>query len=148
MNLFARVLFSACLALCASGCNSSKPVAPPKADVVEVSTPANVVLVTIDTTRADHLGCYGNDQIQTPNMDNLAREGVLFEEAFSVQPVTLPAHTSILTGKYPFRPGVRDNNIYKLAEANQTTAEVISENGYVTTAFVASDILSRRFGLQ
>jgi arylsulfatase A-like enzyme/Tfp pilus assembly protein PilF len=111
------------------------------------SLPPDILLITMDTTRADHLGCYGYADIQTPNIDNLAREGVLFEEAFSVQPVTLPAHCSIHTGTYPFRHGVRDNNIYELGSENETLAERLTERGYLTTAFVASYILNSRFGL-
>lgn len=111
------------------------------------SASPNVLLITIDTTRADHLGCYGHEGIQTPNMDGLAEEGVLFEEAFAVQPVTLPAHCSILTGKYPFRHGVRDNNIYELSSQNETLAEILAAKGYVTTAFVASYVLHHKFGL-
>ena len=111
------------------------------------SLPPDILLITMDTTRADHLGCYGYADIQTPNIDSLAREGVLFEEAFSVQPVTLPAHCSIHTGVYPFRHGVRDNNIYELGSENETLAERLTERGYLTTAFVASYILNSRFGL-
>ncbi len=107
----------------------------------------NLVVITVDTTRADRLGCYGYDGVYTPNIDALAEEGVLFEEAFSVQPVTLPSHSSIFTGLYPYHHGVRDNNIYKLSDKNLTLAEVLRERGYLTTAFLASYILSGRFGL-
>lgn len=107
----------------------------------------NVLVITVDTTRADHIGCYGNDQIQTPNINGLAKEGILFEEAFSVQPVTLPSHCNIFTGQYPFHHGVRDNNIYRLADENLTLAEVLSARGYLTTAFISSYILDRQFGL-
>ena len=107
----------------------------------------NVVVITMDTTRADHLGCYGYADIQTPRIDALAAGGVLFEEAFSVQPVTLPSHCSIFTGKYPFHNGVRDNNIYKLSDRNVTLAEILSDRGYLTTAFIGSYILSNEFGL-
>jgi arylsulfatase A-like enzyme/Flp pilus assembly protein TadD len=93
------------------------------------------------------LGCYGNKGIQTPNIDALAKEGVLFENAYSVQPVTLPSHSSIHTGKYPFRHGVRDNNIYKLGDEHVTLAEVMAQQGYLTCAFVGSYILDHKFGL-
>ncbi len=109
--------------------------------------PPNVVVITMDTTRADHLGCYGYTNIRTPRIDALAADGVLFEEAFSVQPVTLPSHCSIFTGKYPFHNGVRDNNIYKLSEQNVTLAEILGDRGYLTTAFIGSYILSNEFGL-
>ena len=118
-----------------SGCGTSGPSKP------------NVIVITMDTTRADHLGCYGYQQIRTPNIDGLASEGVLFEEAFSVQPVTLPSHCSIMTGRYPFHHGVRDNTIYKLPEGESTLAETLSDEGYLTTSFIGSYILSHEFGL-
>ena len=71
-------------------------------------SPLNVVLITIDTLRADHLGCYGYKNIKTPNIDNLAAEGTRFERAFAVVPVTLPSHTSMLTGTYPMLSGMHD----------------------------------------
>ena len=107
----------------------------------------NVLVITMDTTRADHIRCYGYDKIQTPNIDAVAGEGVLFEEAFSVQPVTLPSHASIFTGKYPYNHGIRDNNIFKLADENVTLAELLAQKGYLTTAFLASYILEHQFGL-
>ncbi|MBN2055145.1 sulfatase-like hydrolase/transferase [bacterium] len=110
-------------------------------------TPMNLVVITVDTTRADHIGCYGYDKIRTPNIDGLAAGGVQFDETFSVQPVTLPAHCSIFTGTYPFTHGVRDNNIYRLGDQHRTLAEVLEEKGYLTTAFVASYILNNQFGL-
>ena len=107
----------------------------------------NVVVITMDTTRADHLSCYGYQEMNTPRIDAIAQEGVLFEESYSVQPVTLPSHCSIFTGKYPFHHGVRDNNMYRLSDQNRTLAEMLTEQGYVTAAFVSSFILDRRFGL-
>lgn len=112
-----------------------------------VTQKPNVIVITMDTTRADHLRCYGYDQIHTPNIDALAREGVLFEEAFSVQPVTLPSHCSIMTGRYPFHHSVRDNNIYKLPDTEWTLAEMLAAEGYLTTAFIGSFILTHEFGL-
>jgi len=107
----------------------------------------NVLIITLDTTRADHLGCYGYDKIKTPHIDSVAREGVLFEEAFSVQPVTLPSHCSIFTGVYPFHHGVRENGSYKLGEKYLTLAEILEEKGYFTAAFVSSYTLDKQFGL-
>lgn len=115
--------------------------------VIRPDRPPNVLIITMDTTRADRIGCYGYDKILTPNIDSIAKDGVLFEEAFSVQPVTLPSHCSIFTGKYPFHNGVRDNNIYRLADDNTTLAEILMQNDYLTTAFLASYILHNRFGL-
>jgi choline-sulfatase len=107
----------------------------------------NVLVITIDTTRADHLGCYGNKHIRTPVLDTLAREGVLFEQAYSVQPVTLPVHTSILTGLNPYQHGVRDNNMYRLNETFVTLADRFKAAGYHTAAFISAFVLHRRFGL-
>ncbi len=100
--------------------------------------PLNVYLVTLDTTRADHLGCYGYRDIETPIMDRLAAEGVLYEKALAPAPITLPAHASILTGTYPIFHGVRDNNGFYVADESITLAEVLGENGYETAAFVGS----------
>ena len=77
----------------------------------------NVVLITIDTLRADHVGCYGYKQIKTPNIDGLAADGVRFERAFAVVPVTLPSHTSMLTGTYPMLSGMHDFSGNKLSPA-------------------------------
>ena len=107
----------------------------------------NVVIVTFDTTRADHIGCYGNPRARTPNLDQLAEEGVLFESAFSPVPITLPSHTSIMTGKVPFAHGVRDNGLFVVSNEQTTLAEVLKHNGYKTAAAIGSFPLSARFGL-
>ena len=69
----------------------------------------NILFITLDTTRADHLGCYGYDKIETPNIDRLAETGILFKNAICQAPLTLPSHSSIFTGTYPFYHGLRDN---------------------------------------
>jgi arylsulfatase A-like enzyme/Tfp pilus assembly protein PilF len=107
----------------------------------------NVLLITLDTTRADHLGCYGYARARTRHLDQLAREGVRFEWAFSPAPITLPAHASILTGLYPFEHGVRNNGDFYLADRFETLATVLHKAGYRTAAFVSSFILDRRYGL-
>jgi len=107
----------------------------------------NVLLVTFDTTRADHIGCYGNKDIETPNLDRLAAEGFLFERAYASAPITAPSHSTILTGLYPTGHAVRDNGIFVLDDANTTLAEMLSEAGYGTAAAVASFPLSSQFGL-
>lgn len=109
--------------------------------------PMNVVLVTADTLRADKLGCYGNPTVATPNLDALAAEGVLFENATTVAPITLPAHASMFTGAYPFEHGVRDNGGYYLEPEHTTLAERLREEGYPTGAFVGAFVLDSRFGL-
>ncbi|MEM1204141.1 MAG: sulfatase-like hydrolase/transferase [Acidobacteriota bacterium] len=107
----------------------------------------NVLLVTFDTTRADHLGCYGNEDIQTPHLDRLAAEGVLFEHAYSSVPITAPSHSTILTGLYPTGHGVRDNGMFVLGDANVTLAETLKGLGYGTAAAVGAFPLASQFGL-
>jgi arylsulfatase A-like enzyme/Tfp pilus assembly protein PilF len=107
----------------------------------------NVLLITLDTTRADHLGCYGWSRARTPHFDRLAAEGVRFEHAFASAPITLPSHASILTGLYPPAHGVRNNGNFYLAERFQTLATLLHGQGYRTAAFVSSFILDRRYGL-
>ncbi|MBI3493829.1 MAG: tetratricopeptide repeat protein [Acidobacteria bacterium] len=106
----------------------------------------NVLLVTIDTLRADALGAYGG-QAATPNLDRLAAEGVRFTDAHAHSVVTLPSHTSILTGLYPFSHGVRDNSGYRLAPGATTLATVLKHVGYATGAFVGAFPLDARWGL-
>ncbi len=107
----------------------------------------SVLLVTLDTTRADRLGCYGYTRGRTPRLDRLASEGVVFENAFADAPITLPSHASLLTALYPFEHGVRNNGNFRLAEKFPTLATVLRERGYRTAAFVSSFVLDRRYGL-
>ena len=111
-----------------------------------VDTP-NVVMITLDTTRADRLGCYGYRGATTPNIDALAGRGVLFTQATSPAPLTLPAHASIMTGTYPTYHGVRVNGATALGEPQHTLAEALSERGYATGAFIAAFVLDGRWGL-
>ena len=107
----------------------------------------NVLLVTLDTTRADRLGCYGYRGAKTARLDRLAAEGVRFENAFADAPITLPSHASLLTGLYPFEHGVRNNGNFYLPDRFETLATVLRRRGYRTAAFVSSFILDRRYGL-
>src|SRR5229473_859243 len=107
----------------------------------------NVVLITIDTLRADHLGCYGYKQIKTPNIDGLAADSGRFERAYTVVPVTLPSHTAMLTGTYPMLSGMHDFSANKLSPQQGTMATVLKQAGYATGAVVASAVLDSRFGL-
>ncbi|MCP4899382.1 MAG: sulfatase, partial [bacterium] len=109
---------------------------------------ANVVLVTLDTTRADRLGCYGYSGAETPYLDGLARDGVLFEHAVTPTAFTLPSHSSILTGYYPPYHGVRLNGHAALADVQVTLAEKLASAGYRTGAFVAAFVLDGRWGLE
>ncbi|HPW17876.1 MAG TPA: tetratricopeptide repeat protein [Candidatus Aminicenantes bacterium] len=108
----------------------------------------NVILVTLDTTRADHLGCYGGAAARTPVLDGLARRGVLFEQAATASPLTLPAHSTILTGMYPTYHGVRVNGNTALNEDQTTLAEVFAARGYDCGAFVAAFVVDGRWGLK
>lgn len=107
----------------------------------------NLVLVTLDTTRADHLGAWGWPHARTPNLDALASRGVRFERCDTAAPITLPSHATILTGLYPPRHGVRDNSTFTLAERFETVAESLRDAGYDTAAVVSAIVLARRHGL-
>jgi arylsulfatase A-like enzyme/Flp pilus assembly protein TadD len=107
----------------------------------------NVLLVTLDTTRADRVGAYGYRKGTTPVIDSLAREGVRFANAYCSAPLTLPSHCSILTGTYPLAHKVRNNGDYYLLADAVTLAERLKENGYATAAFAASFNTDSRFGL-
>lgn len=108
----------------------------------------NVVLVSLDTTRADHLGCYGDTGASTPGIDGLAARGVLFSQAAAPAPLTLPSHSSIMTGTYPTYHGVRVNGTTALGESRTTLAEVFRQRGYQTGAFIGAFVLDRRWGLE
>lgn len=122
------------LALLASACGESRPR-------------RSVLLVTLDTTRADALGCYGSKPAVTPSFDTLASEGACFLNARTVTPATLPAHASMLTGLYPVRHRVRDNSLNALPRAATTVAELAQAHGIRTAAFVSAAVLDRAFGL-
>jgi len=106
----------------------------------------NIVLISIDTLRADHVGAYSHTPSVTPVLDRLAREGVLFDEVFTSVPLTLPAHTSLFTSAYPSTNGVHDNE-EALASSVPTLAEQVQAHGMQTAAFVGAFVLDRRFGL-
>ncbi len=108
----------------------------------------NVLLVTLDTTRADHLACYGYAGVSTPNLDAVAGRGVLFEQAAAAAPLTLPSHATIMTGMYPTFHGVRVNGNTALGDDQTTLAEVLSARGYATGAFIAAFVLDGRWGLK
>jgi arylsulfatase A-like enzyme/Tfp pilus assembly protein PilF len=107
----------------------------------------NVILLTLDTTRWDRLGAYGDRDAQTPNLDRLAAEGVLFEQAITSVPLTLPAHSTIFTGKLPPRHSVRDNGGYVLDPRHRTMAAMLKEAGRDTGAFVGAFVLDSKWGL-
>ncbi|HNT33751.1 MAG TPA: sulfatase-like hydrolase/transferase [bacterium] len=107
----------------------------------------NVLVVTFDTVRADHFGCYGSPTAHTPNVDALAASGVVFEKCFTPVPITLPAHVSIMTGLYPHEHAIRNNGSYFVPQSVTTLAEVLYDKGYETAAFVSAYVLHSQFGL-
>lgn len=130
-----RFGFLIALTLLGAGCGKNPPQAPP-----------NVVLISVDTLRADRLGAYGARAVETPAMDVLARQGIRFEHASTPVPLTLPAHWTLHTGVEPWHHGVVDNGMTPLAPPS-TLAERFSAAGYDTAAFVAAFVLNRSFGL-
>jgi arylsulfatase A-like enzyme/Tfp pilus assembly protein PilF len=108
---------------------------------------SNVLLITIDTLRADHVGVYGAGGEATPMMDRLAQHGVRFSTAISPAPLTLPAHASIFTGLNPPRHGVRHNGLFALSEDQNTLAEHFQDAGYQTAAIVGAIVLADSYGL-
>ena len=108
--------------------------------------PPNLIVITVDTLRQDHLGCYGSDT-KTPALDKLAAEGFRFRDSVTVAPTTLPSHTSLFTGLYPARHGVRLNGRFKVPDETLTLAEVLYANGYLTAAFVGSTVLNKHYAL-
>jgi len=107
----------------------------------------NVILVTVDTLRADRLGCYGNHSLETPAMDGLARDGVLFSRVIAQVPLTAPSHAAILTGTYPAWNGLRDWSDHGLQPGIPTLAEIFKGHGYATAAFVSAFVLDSMWGL-
>jgi arylsulfatase A-like enzyme/tetratricopeptide (TPR) repeat protein len=125
-----------------TGCQKA-PEAPP-----DLTLPnANVLLITLDTTRADRIGAYGYAAAETPRLDALASEGVLFETATTPTAFTLPSHSSIMTGLYPPFHGVRLNGGSALADVQVTLAERLAASGYRTGAVVGAFVIDQRWGL-
>ena len=119
--------------------------APTKLAAAEAK--ANVIVITIDTLRADHLGCYGYHEIQTPNIDALARSAARFSHAYTPVPITLPAHTALFTGSFPMATGVHDFAVNKVPLTAITLGKVLRDQGYATAAFLGAPVLDSRYGL-
>ncbi len=107
----------------------------------------NVILITLDTTRADRIGVYGCARVKTPVIDGYAARGLRFERCIAQTPLTLPSHTTIMTGTFPPFHGVRDNGGFIVPPALETMAETFKASGYQTAAFVAAYVLDSRWGL-
>lgn len=108
--------------------------------------PRNVVLITMDTTRADRLGCYGSDRVETPNIDAIASRGTVFSRAFATAPITGPSHASILSGTYPPYHQVRDNSVTSVPTEIPWLAEILKGRGYRTAGFIAAYPVKGVFG--
>ena len=140
-------VFILSLALAAAAC--SRDAAPPPQQqqrAAPAGPPTAVVLVTIDTLRADHVGAYGYGSARTPAMDRLARDGVRFDRAYATAPITLTSHASLMTGRYPPGHGARHNGM-RMDVKTPTLAEAFTRAGFKTAAFVTAFPLDRRFGL-
>jgi arylsulfatase A-like enzyme len=107
----------------------------------------HIVLISMDTTRADYLSCYGYQHKTTPNIDAVAAEAVRFEQAIAPIPLTLPSHSTMLTGTIPPYHGIHDNLNYMLADSNLTLAEMLKASGYTTGGIISSYVLEDGFGL-
>ena len=128
---------------------ASATPAPTRKKTASTKSPPrpNVILITIDTLRADHVACYGSRAVKTPTLDGLANDGVVFERAISQVPLTWPSHAVILTGTYPFQNGVQDFTGPPLAPQFRSVAQAFKQHGYVTGAVVSAFVLDRSFGL-
>jgi choline-sulfatase len=107
----------------------------------------NLLVITLDTTRADRIGAYGYEGVETPALDRLAREGVLFQQTMAVAPLTLPAHTSIFTSRFPPEHGVRDNGGFFVSPKQTTLATLLKRRGFRTGAVVAAYVLDGKWGI-
>ncbi len=126
---------------------SCNPSSNSQQQVTHLPEKTKVILITLDTTRADRIGCYGYDLASTPTLDMLAQRGLLFERAYTPVPLTLPSHASILTGRYPREHGIRVNGRNTLNAQSTTLASHFKKHGYSTGAFIGAWVLNSSFGL-
>jgi len=143
----ARAICAGLTALLIGACaKAPAPVAPSPA-IASAERPERVVLITIDTLRADYVGCYGSKLARTPTLDRLAKSGVRFATAISPAPMTMPSHATIMTGLDPTLHGVHANVKFRLGDGIPTLAERFQANGFATAAFISSVVLDSRYGL-
>ncbi|KKN27362.1 hypothetical protein LCGC14_0865440 [marine sediment metagenome] len=140
-KIYSYPLFLSCLIL---GVFSSAFLGNP---IPKAKNKLNILLITIDTLRADKLSCYGSQHLKTPHIDDLGKRGVLFSRAFANTSTTLPSHANILLGVTPNYHGVHENLNFIVSEELLTLAEHLKNNGYATGAFVGAYPLDSRFGL-
>lgn len=143
-NGYAAVVMVTLSAL-TGACRQDSP--DPGAPVRESAPRWNVLLITFDTTRFDRISSYGYERSRTPTVDALARRGIRYSRCYSVAPITLPSHASIMTGLYPFYHRLRDNGTGPLDDRAVTLAEVLKKEGYQTGAAIGAFVLDERFGL-
>lgn len=141
--------FGIALVLAAAALGSWIALSRPRwtSSLLPAKAPRNLLVVTLDTLRADRLGSYGYARAQTPRLDALASLGLRFEQATTVVPLTLPAHSSLFTGAFPAWHGVRDNGGFYLGDDQVTLAEVLRDRGFRTGGFVSAFVLDRRWGI-
>jgi len=145
--LRSTVLFRwACVSTAAIVCSCTASRKNPDASEPAHWQPLNVVVITLDTLRPDHLHCYGYANIETPNLDALAQRGVLFENAVAQAPLTPPSHASIFTGEYPTVHHVRNTGGFVLPSTARPLARILQEQGWDTAAFVSSAVLKKVVG--
>ena len=138
----------ACFALLSLGaCATAPPPTAQTALIEEGQRPERVVLITIDTLRADYVGSYGSESSRTPTLDRLAADGTRFATTISPTPMTMPSHTSLMTGLDPTLHGVHSNAKFRLKDGIPTLAEQFQAHGFATAAFISSVVLDRRYGL-
>jgi arylsulfatase A-like enzyme len=126
----------------------STSCAPPSSKAPEAPRVArNLVIVTIDTLRADRLGCYGSRDVATPHLDRIAQDGAMAPQAVVHIPLTRPSHASLFTGLLPYEHGIRDNVSPSLSKNVPTLAETLKAAGFETGAFVSSVVLEAQSGL-
>ena len=140
MKRFVSGLCCVCSLVLMASCGSSHRASP------QALRPFNVVVITIDTLRPDHLHCYGYPNIETPTLDRIAQNGVLFENGVTQTPLTPPSHASIFTGLNPPTHKVRDTGGFVLSPSIPTLASILQRGGWDTAAFVSSAVLKKRFG--
>ena len=155
----ARALLALLMALAGWGCGPESTATPAGGEAGSAAaTPASetgpgdsgvsrVILISIDTLRADHVGCYGAEHAETPTLDRMAAEGARFVHAISPVAITLPSHATMLTGLDPPEHGARHNGYYRLDEDVPTLGSAFGAAGFATAGFVSAYVLDRRFGI-
>src|SRR5215467_465243 len=133
--------------LLAVALTASTQTAPTKKAPLKRALPPNVILITLDTVRADRMGYNGYKEIETPTVDALAHAGIVFDRAISQVPLTWPSHAVILTGMYPFQNGVQDFTGQPLDARFRSVAQSFKQHGYATGAVVSAFVLDRSWGL-